>query len=71
MGRLSAGLERRCARSGRSSERGFPEKIVTPILIVAAGADRVVGTPAERDYVKRLTKANYVEIEGAEHEILM
>jgi lysophospholipase len=51
--------------------RGFPEEIVTPILIVAAGADRVVGTPAERDYVKRLTKANYVEIEGAEHEILM
>jgi lysophospholipase len=51
--------------------RGFPEEIVTPILIVAAGADRVVGTPADRDYVKRLTKANYVEIEGAEHEILM
>ena len=51
--------------------RGFPEEIVTPILIVAAGADHVVGTPAERDYVKRLTKANYVEIEGAEHEILM
>ena len=38
---------------------------------MAAGDDRVVKTEAERAYAKRLPNASYVEIKGAEHEILM
>ena len=51
--------------------RGFPEAIQTPILIVGAGADRVVITAPEREYAKRLPNARYVEIADSEHEILM
>ena len=51
--------------------RGFPESIATPVMIIGAGKDRVVKTEATRDYVKRLKNARYVEIAGAEHEILM
>src|SRR5262249_45078976 len=55
----------------RIRKRGFAEAITTPLLIVGAGADRVVKTQAIRDYVKRLPHAHYVEIDGTEHEILM
>jgi lysophospholipase len=55
----------------RVKRRGFPEDIATPLLIVGAGADRVVHTPAERAYAERLVKARYVEIADSEHEILM
>jgi lysophospholipase len=55
----------------RIRRRGFAEAITTPLLVVGAGADRVVKTQAIRDYVKRLKNARYVEIDGTEHEILM
>lgn len=51
--------------------RGYPESIQTPMLIAGAGADRIVITAPERAYVKRLPNAAYIEIPGAEHEILM
>lgn len=51
--------------------RGFAEDIATPVLVFGAGRDRVVHTEATRTYVKRLPRARYVEIEDAEHEILM
>jgi lysophospholipase len=50
---------------------GFAEEIATPVLLCGAGKDRVVKTKAVRDYAKRMPKARYVEIEEAEHEILM
>jgi len=53
------------------TRRGFPEAITTPLLVVGAGRDRVGKTEAIRDYVKRLAHVRYVEIENAEHEILM
>jgi lysophospholipase len=55
----------------RIKRRGFAEDIQTPVLIFGAGKDRVVKTPAIRDYAKRMPKARYVEIAEAEHEILM
>ncbi len=55
----------------RITRRGYAEAIATPLLIVGAGADRVVITAPERDYAKRLPNARYVEIAGSEHEILM
>ena len=55
----------------RMARRGFAEDIAAPILVVGAGNDRVVRTQAVREFAKRLPDARYVEIEGAEHEILM
>lgn len=55
----------------RMTRRGFAEDIATPLLVVAAGKDRVITTGAVRDFAKRLPNARYVEIEDSEHEILM
>lgn len=55
----------------RLQGRGYAEDIVTPLLVVGAGRDKVVRTQAIRDYVKRLPRARYVEIEDSEHEVLM
>lgn len=52
-------------------EPEFPEAIVTPVLIVGAAADKIVLTPPQATYAKRLRKGQYVEIADAEHEILM
>jgi lysophospholipase len=50
---------------------GFAERITTPILIVGAGRDRIVKTSAARAFARRLPNATYLELEDAEHEILM
>jgi lysophospholipase len=50
---------------------GFAEGISMPLLVIGAGRDRLVINQATRDFVKRLPNATYVEIEDAEHEILM
>jgi lysophospholipase len=55
----------------KTSARGYAEEIVTPILFVSAGEDKVVLTPPEREYAKRLVNGHHVEIAGAAHEILM
>ncbi len=52
-------------------EKDFAEAIVTPLLIVGAGRDRVVKTEATRSFAKNCPDARYVELEDAEHEILM
>jgi lysophospholipase len=51
--------------------KSFAEEITTPLLVFGAGRDRVVHVEAIRDFVKNLPKARYVEIEDAQHEILM
>jgi len=50
---------------------GYAEAITTPVLIVGAGKDRIVRTEATRAFAARLPHGRYVEIAGAEHEILM
>jgi lysophospholipase len=47
------------------------EKITTPLLVIAAGADRIVVTSQTKAFVDRLPDAHYVEIPGAGHEMLM
>jgi lysophospholipase len=42
-----------------------------PMLIVAAGNDDIVSTPATKELAKRLPQATLVVIEGAQHEVLM
>lgn len=51
--------------------KGYPEAIQTPVLITAAGRDRIVDIEAEREFAKRLPKGALLEFEDAEHEILM
>ncbi len=55
----------------RVTGTGYPESISTPVLIVGAGKDRIVMTEAERTFVRRLPRGEYLEIAEAEHEILM
>ena len=45
-------------------------KIHIPSLLIAAGADEVVSTPAIEDYTKGLRSGTALTIDGARHEIL-
>jgi lysophospholipase len=56
---------------GRMKRQRYAEEITTPLLVFGAGRDRVVHIQAIRDFVKHLPKARFVEIENAQHEILM
>ena len=49
---------------------GYPEAIQTPILIVQAGADRLVDNVRQQAFAGRLPRATFLRIEGARHEIL-
>ena len=55
----------------RMRRKSFAEEITTPLLVFGAGRDRVVRTEAVRAFAEKLPNARYVEIEDAEHEILM
>lgn len=50
---------------------GYLEAIRTPVLMVAAGADRVVSAAAQRSACRRLPNGRLVIIADARHEILM
>jgi lysophospholipase len=50
---------------------GYAEAIATPALIFGAGRDRICLTPAAREFANRMPRGEYVELEDAEHEILM
>jgi lysophospholipase len=64
-------LEAAYRSMARVTAPGYAEAITTPVLIVGAGRDRIVKTAAEKTFARRLPKGSYVEIEDAEHEILM
>ncbi|MDQ6703552.1 MAG: alpha/beta hydrolase [Pseudomonadota bacterium] len=49
----------------------YPRRILTPVLIVAAGADRVVDTAATEYFVSRLKAGKCITLAHARHEILM
>jgi lysophospholipase len=46
-------------------------RITTPLLVIGAGADRIVLTADTRAFAARLPHARYLEIAGAGHEMLM
>lgn len=48
----------------------FQSQIRIPILMVAAGKDQVVSTPAIERYVRRLRSGTLITIDGAKHEII-
>jgi lysophospholipase len=49
----------------------YAEAIETPSLLIGPGRDRVCDTEATRAFAARMPHADYVEIAGAQHEILM
>ncbi|MGA9796435.1 MAG: alpha/beta hydrolase [Rhizomicrobium sp.] len=50
---------------------GYAEAISTPVLLCAAGKDRIVDVSAEREFVKRLPHGQLLDLAQSEHEILM
>jgi lysophospholipase len=49
----------------------YPSRIRQPILIVAAGRDQLVSTPAIEEFAIRLRAGSHLMIAGAQHELLM
>jgi len=52
------------------SDPDFMARVQVPMLIVAAGADRVVSTKAVEAYARKLRVGSLLMIDGAEHELL-
>jgi lysophospholipase len=50
---------------------GFPLKIRQPMLIIAAGNDRIVSTPAIDEFAIRLRAGSHLIVPGSRHELLM
>ena len=59
----------RCVTSFR--QRRFGPSVSLPLLVIAAGGDRIVSTAATEDLVSRTKAAGYIEIPGAQHELMM
>ena len=55
----------------RFGEPNFPRGITTPILMIAAGADRVTENGAAERFAARLRAGRIIVIEGSQHEILI
>jgi lysophospholipase len=53
------------------AEPSFPRNLHHPMLIVAAGQDTVVSTPAIEQFAIRMRAGAHVVVAGARHEILM
>jgi lysophospholipase len=52
-------------------EPGYPARIRQPILIIAAGFDAIVSTPAIDEFSARLRAGSHLIVPGARHELLM
>src|SRR5262249_57778903 len=55
----------------RFKQAEFPRRLLTPVLIIAAGADRVVDSAATEEFGSRLKAGKCITLPRAEHEILM
>jgi lysophospholipase len=53
------------------SEPSYPTKIRQPLLIIAAGQDAIVSTPAIDSFAVRLRAGSHLIVPGARHELLM
>ena len=54
-----------------SPSRAIPARIRQPILIIAAGHDQIVSTPAIDEFAVRLRAGSHLIVPGARHELLM
>jgi len=53
------------------SDPAYPGRIRQPLLIIAAGQDRIVSTPAIDEFAVRLRAGSHLIVPGARHELLM
>jgi lysophospholipase len=53
------------------AEPGYAAKIRQPLLIIAAGQDAIVSTPAIDGFAVRLRAGSHLIVPGARHELLM
>jgi lysophospholipase len=53
------------------AEPGYASRIRQPILIVAAGRDKIVSTPAIEEFSGHLRAGTHLIIAGALHEVMM
>ncbi|MPZ56512.1 MAG: alpha/beta fold hydrolase [Rhizobiales bacterium] len=53
------------------AEPGYSAQIRQPMLIIAAGADTIVSTPATEEFAIRLRAGSHLVLPGAKHEVLM
>jgi lysophospholipase len=56
---------------GEIAEPGYPGRIRQPILVIAAGQDSIVSTPAIDDFAVRLRAGSHLIVPGSRHELLM
>ena len=49
----------------------YPARIRQPILVIAAGRDQLVSTPAIESFAIHLRAGSHVIVAGSQHEILM
>lgn len=47
------------------------KRVRTPVVMIASGDDRIVNKQPVKQFSRRLGKAQYIEVAGAEHEILI
>lgn len=55
----------------RFEDPRYPLAIATPVLIVAAGADRIVHSGATEKFAARLRTGDFITIPGSRHQLLM
>lgn len=48
----------------------YPERVLVPLLVFTAGADKIVKSRTTEDFAARLKVGAHVRLEGARHEIL-
>lgn len=59
-----------CLAIERVNEPDFIARLHVPVLLVAAGADRVVDSQATAQYARKLRAGSLLTIDGARHELL-
>lgn len=55
----------------RLTSDGYAERVRTPTLVLAAGDERLVSTPAVERFARRLKTASCIVLPDARHEIMM
>jgi lysophospholipase len=66
-----AWLDTAYAAMAAFADPAYPRSLTQPMLIVAAGQDAVVSTPAIEQFAIRLRAGSHVVVPGARHELLM
>lgn len=69
-GPTAAWISAAIAAMDRIARPEFLDSMRLPVLMVAAGADKVVSTPATEALARRMRSAGSVTIDGARHELL-